>query len=89
MIAPAPSTAAGMSKTLAIPSHKDDEEIRTKYRPFLLANEVEDTDWVSELELDEALDMARENIESAGSRLKVPVLYGSLRKGCAILDLGK
>ncbi|KAL2208360.1 arsenate resistance ArsH [Sarocladium strictum] len=66
--------------SLAIPAHEDDAAIRTKYRPFLLGDEIESTDWVSKLELDVAMDMARQNIESTGSRLKVLVLYGSLRK---------
>lgn len=68
--------------TLAIPACEDDAQIRLRYRPFLLGSEIENTDWISELELDEAMNIARQNIESTGSRLKVLVLYGSLRKRC-------
>lgn len=77
------STASGsppLPPTLAIPAHEDDAEVRAKYRPFLLENEGEPSDWVSQLELDVALQMARRNLEETGSRLKVLVLYGSLRK---------
>lgn len=76
-------TTSGSSpfpSTLAIPAHEDDAEVRAKYRPFLLENEGEPSDWVSQLELDVALQMARRNLEETGSRLKVLVLYGSLRK---------
>lgn len=74
------SAHAFSHSTLAIPAHEDDAAIRAKYRPFLLGDEIESTDWVSQLELDVAMNMARQNIESTGSRLKVLVLYGSLRK---------
>src|SRR5437870_7627157 len=33
------------SDTLAIPAHEDDPEIRAKYRPFLLGDEIETPDW--------------------------------------------
>ncbi|PMD33281.1 arsenate resistance ArsH [Hyaloscypha variabilis F] len=65
---------------LAISAAEDDLEIREKYRPFLLDPEVEATDWVSQLELDTAISMAQADIEKTSSRLKVLVLYGSLRK---------
>src|SRR5687768_9173717 len=72
--------AASVRPTLAISAHEDDPEIRAKYRPFLLGDEIESSDWIAELELDAVMEMARQNIESTGSRLKVLVLYGSLRK---------
>jgi len=65
---------------LAISAAEDDPEIREKYRPFLLDPEVEATDWISQLELDTAISIAQADIEKTGSRLKVLVLYGSLRK---------
>ncbi|KAN0119408.1 arsenate resistance ArsH [Hyaloscypha variabilis] len=65
---------------LAISAAEDDPEIREKYRPFLLDPEVEATDWISLLELDTAISIAQADIEKTGSRLKVLVLYGSLRK---------
>lgn len=67
-------------RTLAISNAEDDLEIRTKYRPFLLDAEVEASDWIAQLKLDTAITMADENISKTGSRLKVLVLYGSLRK---------
>ena len=85
-------TASGsppLPPTLAIPAHEDDAEVRAKYRPFLLENEGEPSDWVSQLELDVALQMARRNLEETGSRLKVLVLYGSLRKRYGPLQRGR
>jgi len=65
---------------LAISEAEDDPEIRAKYRPFLLDAEVEASDWISQLELETAIAMAEENLARTKSRLKVLVLYGSLRK---------
>ena len=65
---------------LAISEGEDDPEIRAKYRPFLLDPEVETSDWISQLELDTAITMAEQNLAKTNSRLKILVLYGSLRK---------
>jgi arsenic resistance protein ArsH len=65
---------------IAISAAEDDAEIRKKYRPFLLDPEIESTDWISKLELDTVIDIAEKDLEKTGSRLKVLVLYGSLRK---------
>lgn len=65
---------------LAISEAKDEPEIRAKYRTFLLDKESEATDWISELELETTISMAEENLAKTKSRLKVLVLYGSLRK---------
>lgn len=59
---------------------EDDSVIRAKYRPFLLSHGVERDDWISELELETVMGMARKDLNKTGSRLKVLVLYGSLRK---------
>lgn len=67
-------------RSLAITPDEDDPDIREKYRPFLLAEDVQTTDWVSQLELATAAKMAHEDYQRTGSRLKVLVLYGSLRK---------
>lgn len=83
------NTIAGASRTgpppqsgptLAISEHEDDHELRDKYRPYLLPRQIASSDWVSELELDTATQMAQKDLESTGSRLKILVLYGSLRK---------
>jgi len=66
--------------SLAIQNAEDDAEIRAKYRPFLLDPEVEATDWISQVELDTVISIAEKDLEKTGSRLKVLVLYGSLRK---------
>lgn len=66
--------------SLAPSVSEDDAAIRTKYRPFLLSEEVMLTDWVSKLELATATEMAYGDLVKTGSRLKVLVLYGSLRK---------
>lgn len=74
-----PRTLAQCSR-LAISSIADDADIRAKYRPFLLNPDVEATDWISELELETAIAMAEENLSRTNTRLKVLVLYGSLRQ---------
>jgi arsenic resistance protein ArsH len=65
---------------LPISEAEDDTKIRTKYRPFLLDPEEEITDWISRLELETAITMAEQNITKTKARIKVLVLYGSLRK---------
>ena len=65
---------------LPISEAEDDPEIRFKYRPFLLGPAVESTDWISQLELGTAISMAESDLAKTKSRLKVLVLYGSLRK---------
>ncbi|KAK7910758.1 arsenate resistance ArsH [Apiospora marii] len=70
----------GHSSSLSLSAEQDDAAIRAKYRPFLQHPEPGVADWVAELELDTATAMAREDLEKTDSRLKVLVLYGSLRK---------
>ncbi|KAI3340736.1 flavoprotein-like protein [Ustulina deusta] len=65
---------------LAISEDEDNPEIRAKYRPFLLDTQTIASDWISELELDTVTTIAQQDLERTGSRLKVLVLYGSLRK---------
>ncbi|EGP85446.1 uncharacterized protein MYCGRDRAFT_87071 [Zymoseptoria tritici IPO323] len=66
--------------TLAIPEDKDDQSIRDQYRSYLLPHDVAANDWVSKLELSTALKMAEADMErTGGDRLKVMVLYGSMR----------
>ncbi|CAD6449308.1 a2228561-5ff4-4720-9b06-a7f1d5167567 [Sclerotinia trifoliorum] len=65
---------------LAISEAQDDLDIRIKYRPFLLDPETEATDWISELELDSVITQVEENLAKTNSRIKVLVLYGSLRQ---------
>ncbi|KAI9036915.1 uncharacterized protein KD926_001159 [Aspergillus affinis] len=66
-------------RTLAIPSSEDDPELRRKYRPFLLEFDSS-PDWVNDLELTSVLDLAEKDLVATNSRLKVLVLYGSLRR---------
>jgi len=68
-----------ITRSLAISEEEDDAEIRATYRPFLLGKEVEESDWVSKLELSTAMMMAESDLAQTGSRLRVLVLYGSLR----------
>ncbi|KAK4964464.1 hypothetical protein LTR66_005966 [Elasticomyces elasticus] len=66
--------------TLAITATQDDAKIRKRYRPFILDDAISTTDWVSKLELSTALAMAQRDLEAEdGERIKVLVLYGSLR----------
>jgi arsenical resistance protein ArsH len=66
--------------SLAISDLEDDPVIRSKHRPFLLPKEVEEKDWISELELDTVIRIAETDLARTQSRLKVLVLYGSLRQ---------
>ena len=70
-------------RCLAIEPQEDDPVVRRLYRPFLLSDDVQHTDWVSKLELATATKMADENLHKTGSRLNVLVLYGSLRRRSA------
>jgi arsenic resistance protein ArsH len=65
---------------LPISEGEDDPEIRTKYRPFLLDAATEATDWISGLELETTISMAEADLAKTKTRLRVLVLYGSLRK---------
>ena len=86
-------------RSLAIPECEDDTRIRKLYRPFVLAKEdvergekeegeeEEGRDWIGDLELDAAMDMAERNMqETGGQRLKILVLYGSLRQRFVVLS---
>jgi len=73
--------AAYVGRTLAIPANEDDETLRIKYRPFLLADDVSSNDWVSRLELGTAMNMVEQDMQrTGGDRLKVLMLFGSLRQ---------
>jgi arsenic resistance protein ArsH len=65
-------------RSLAIPEAEDDNDIRQKYRPFIQGGTQDD--WVSTLELTGVLDMAENDLRTTNKRLKVLVLYGSLRR---------
>lgn len=69
-------------RSLAIPESHDDLDIRTNYRPFLLRDDIESNDWISRSELSTAVKMASSEFERTGERLKMLVLYGSLRNRC-------
>jgi arsenic resistance protein ArsH len=67
--------------SLAMLEHEDDPVVRRLYRPFLLEDNVAKSDWISTLELSTVLKLAQENMLTPGNdRLKVLVLFGSLRK---------
>lgn len=76
VIPPDPSYAR---RTLAIPEDEDRPNVRAAYRPFLLPDEIATSDWVAKLELSTALKMAEADMERTGERLRVLMLYGSLR----------
>ncbi|KAJ5777901.1 hypothetical protein N7520_001147 [Penicillium odoratum] len=65
-------------RSLALSPNEDNPDIRQKYRPFILNDAPED--WVNNLDLATALDMAEHNLQSTKERLKILVLYGSLRR---------
>ena len=66
-------------RTLAIPQSQDDPQVWKKYRPFILDEEPEN-DWINDLELDAVMNMAERDLQETRQRLKVLVLYGSLRR---------
>lgn len=66
-------------RSLAIAESDDDPKIRKTYRPFLLDKSSKTTDWIEELELATVTKMAMEDIQRTSERLKVLVLFGSLR----------
>lgn len=67
-------------QSLAIPVEEDEPETANKYRPFVLDSAIAAEDWVSKLELATVTEMAHDDIAKTGQRLRVLVLYGSLRR---------
>lgn len=67
-------------RSLSIPAHCEESEFRKRYRPFLLDESIQVTDWISRLELATVTKMAEEEFKNTGRRLQVLVLYGSLRE---------
>ncbi|KAH6637992.1 flavoprotein-like protein [Boeremia exigua] len=67
--------------SLAIPAYEDEARLRKTYRPFLLDDAYLDRDWVARLELSTTLKMVDSQILKSGAeRLRVLVLYGSMRE---------
>lgn len=67
-------------QSLAITESSDDPDLRQKYRPFLLKEELSSSDWIAKLELSTVMNMVSQDMQSQGNRLKVLVLFGSLRE---------
>jgi len=66
--------------SLAILESEDNATIRQRYRPFIIEDDAAE-DWVTNLELTTAMDMAAQELhKSSNNRIKVLVLYGSLRQ---------
>lgn len=74
-----PRNTAFAYRSLAIPQSEDDAQIRQKYRPFILEDTVTSSDWISKVELARVTEMSHKSMLETGERLKVLVLYGSLR----------
>ncbi len=71
------------SLSLTIDALEDNQLIRDRYRPFLQPGNCLDggEDWITQLELGTVLEMVQTGILDRGlDRLKILVLYGSLRK---------
>lgn len=66
-------------RSLAITEEDDDPKTRESYRPFILSPHITANDWISKLELSTATRLAEEDFQKTGERLRVLVLYGSLR----------
>lgn len=75
-------------QSLAIPAEDDDLDVRKRYRPFLLDEAHEAAvDWVAGLELSTTLQLVESNIINSGQeRLRILVLYGSMRSRLVCLD---
>lgn len=67
-------------RSLSIPASMDEPTIRSKYRPFLLPDNVQQQDWVSRLELATVTELAYNDMRITGERIRVLILYGSLRR---------
>ncbi|KAK1964652.1 arsenic resistance protein ArsH, partial [Colletotrichum sublineola] len=71
---------AYLGRSHALAAEDDDAETRARYRPFLLPPTAAEDDWVAGLELSTALALVDREILSRGlPRLRILVLYGSLR----------
>lgn len=66
-------------RSLGISAEEDDPEVRAQYRPFLLSEDIQQRDWVSQLELATITKLAFETLQT-DSRLRILILYGSLRQ---------
>ncbi|KAL2833806.1 hypothetical protein BDW59DRAFT_156605 [Aspergillus cavernicola] len=66
-------------QSLAIPESENSTNIRQKYHPFILEDDMA-KDWVSILELTTTMDMAAQELQKSNNRLKVLVLYSSLHQ---------
>jgi hypothetical protein len=67
-------------RSFPIRAGDDDPAVRNQYRPFILDDEISSSDWIMKLELATAAKMVETEILSQGKdRLRVLVLYGSLR----------
>lgn len=67
-------------RSLAIAESDDDPKIRKMFRPFLLDKKSNLVDWIEHLELATVIKFAMEDIQRTNERLKVLVLFGSLRQ---------
>lgn len=67
-------------RSLSIPASMDEPTIRSRYRPFLLPDNVQQQDWVSKLELATVTELAYNDLRITGERIRVLILYGSLRQ---------
>lgn len=75
-------------KSLAIAEQDDDADIRKKYRPFVTSDEVARSDWISQSELSTALKMSEKDMKDTnGDRIKILVLYGSMRERLVLDDV--
>jgi len=69
-----------VERTFAISASEDIPEVRAAYRPFLMNDKVASSDWIAKLELSTAMKMVEEDLKrTGGDRLKVLVLFGSMR----------
>lgn len=69
-----------VERTFAISASEDIPEVREAYRPFLKNDKVASSDWIAKLELSTAMKMVEEDLKrTGGDRLKVLVLFGSMR----------
>ncbi|EPE04215.1 arsenic resistance protein [Ophiostoma piceae UAMH 11346] len=71
---------AYIGASFGITADEDEPAVRGRYRPFLLPENDAADDWVAQLELSTALKLVESEIlEKKLDRLRILVLYGSLR----------
>ncbi|OQN95213.1 hypothetical protein B0A48_18777 [Cryoendolithus antarcticus] len=66
-------------RSLFVTEDEDNAAVRKAYRPFVLNDDIASSDWISQLELAKVTELSHNAAQQTGTRLRVLVLFGSLR----------